>query len=246
MKKLLDILNYITYITLFSEVLPFIFFLFFFKRIKYEDRRGVFLFTLITAFLLLLLVIFRYIHPSRAIYFSIVRIHNVIEFSLIGFIYSYFIKSKVVKKIIAVAIILFFILCLYDYISSKVPSLAFIPLLTESLFFILLNIYFFFEKIKQEANESLFNTFMFWFAVAFLINFSGNFLLFVYSETSKKDPDFNTNYTIIYSTVTILKNLLLCLAITMKEYPNKNITTNDTFLPNKIPLMFTPDKTSSI
>ena len=87
---------------------------------------------------------------------------------------------------------------------------------------------------------------MFWFAVAFLINFSGNFLLFVYSETSKKDPDFNTNYTIIYSTVTILKNLLLCLAITMKEYPNKNITTNDTFLPNKIPLMFTPDKTSSI
>ncbi len=91
------------------------------------------------------------------------------------------------------------------------------PLMTESLFFIILIIYFFFEKIKHDVNEPLFNKFIFWFAVAFLLNFAGNFLLFVYSETSNKEDDFKTNYTIIYSIVTIVKNILLCIAAIIKE-----------------------------
>lgn len=87
---------------------------------------------------------------------------------------------------------------------------------------------------------------MFWFGVAFLLNFSGNFILFVYSKTSHKEADFNTNYTIIYSTVTIIKNLLLCLAVTMKENPNKNINIGDTFLTSADPLIFNPDKIRSL
>ncbi len=89
--------------------------------------------------------------------------------------------------------------------------------MTESLFFIILIIYFFYEKIKQDVNEPLFNGFIFWLAVAFLINFAGNFLLFVYSETSNKETDFKTNYTIIYSIVTVVKNILLCIAASIKE-----------------------------
>ncbi len=100
--------------------------------------------------------------------------------------------------------------------------------------------------MKQDVNESLFASFTFWFAVAFLLNFSGNFLLFVYSETSNKEPDFKTNYAIIYSTVTIIKNILLCLAVTMKESINKNISSNNTILTTDNPLIFTPNKTSSI
>jgi hypothetical protein len=110
------------------------------------------------------------------------------------------------------------------------------------LFFLILIIYFFFEKIKQDANEPLFSTFIFWFSVAFLINFSGNFLLFIYSETSKKEPDFNTNYTIIYSTVTIIKNILLCLAITMKENHSHNSNNGNDFLKNMNPAIFNPTK----
>lgn len=131
---------------------------------------------------------------------------------------------------------------MYDYFSGNTPSIAYTPLLTECVFFTLLIVYFFFEKLKQDTNEPLFNTFIFWVAVAFLVNYSGNFLLFAYSETSTKEPDFKTNYAIIYSTVTIIKNLLLCISITIKDNFNKISNTNDTFLPNLDPLIFTHTK----
>ena len=99
--------------------------------------------------------------------------------------------------------------------------------------------------MKQGASEPLFGTFIFWFAVAFLLNFSGNFLLFVYSETSHKEPDFNTNYTIVYSTVTILKNILLCIAVTMKEIPNKTNTNTNDLSSIITPAISTPNKTNS-
>lgn len=204
-----------------------------------------FIYAILTAILVSSLFLFRFIYPNKEYYFFFVRLHNLIEFSLIAYIFSLFIRNKVISKTITIAIIPFLILCLVDYISAKEPSLAYVPLLTECLFFIIVIIYFFFEKMKQEVNENLFSTFVFWFAVAFLINFSGNFLLFVYSETSVKDADFKTNYTIIYGTVTIIKNILLCIAVTMKESPNK-INNNPNDLSSIItPAISTPNKTNS-
>jgi Na+/H+ antiporter NhaD/arsenite permease-like protein len=83
----------------------------------------------------------------------------------------------------------------------------------------------------------------FWFSVAFLINFSGNFLLFVYSETSNKDVDFKINYAIIYSTVTIIKNILLCVAVTMKETITTKISNK--LQPDIELTIFNPDKPES-
>ena len=77
----------------------------------------------------------------------------------------------------------------------------------------------------------MFNKFIFWFSVAFLINFSGNFILFVYSETSNKEVDFKTNYAIIYSFVTIVKNILLCIAVTIKEPIKNNTNSFDGLIP---------------
>ncbi|WP_462219895.1 hypothetical protein [Ferruginibacter sp.] len=246
MKKLLNIQKYLFNITLFTEALPFIFLLLFSNRIKDKGKREFFIYAILTALSVTCLFLFRYTYPNKNTYFSIVRIHNVIEFSIVAWIFSLFFHNKIIKKIVAFAPIPFFIICLIDYLSAKTLSIAYVPLLTECLFFIALLIYFFFEKMKLDVNEPLFNTFIFWIAVAFLINFSGNFLLFVYSETSNKEPDFKTNYTIIYSTVTIIKNILLCIAVTMKESVNKNNSSNNSILTIANPLIFTPDKTSSI
>ena len=61
--------------------------------------------------------------------------------------------------------------------------------------------------------------------LAFIINFSGNFFLFLYSKNSFNDEAFQRQYTIIYSTVTILKNILLCISIPIKEH-HKGLTNN--------------------
>lgn len=191
--------------------------LIFYRRISTDYKRTFFLYSALTTVLIGLAVYFIYIVKERTSYLIVARIHTTIEFTLLSYLFSLIVINKTMKKVIIFSIIPFLILCLSDYLYSKTPSIAYVPLLTECLFFILLIIYFFFEKIKTEVNESLFQTFIFWIAVALLINYSGNFLLFVYSETSNKDLDFKTNYTLIYCTVTIVKNILLCIAVSIKD-----------------------------
>lgn len=217
MTKILNILPLLSYITFFFEVLPAVFVLFFLKRNNTKDRQVFFWYCLATTLSVFFIILFRYIYPNKWIFYFIPRIHTVIEFSLLTYLFSIFLKSTLFKKIATFSILPFTLLCCFDFLRSKEPSVAYVPLLVECSFFIIFIIYFFFEKLKQDVNEPLFSTFVFWFSVALLINSSGNFLLFVYSETSNKDVDFRINYAIIYSTVTIVKNILLCVAVTMKE-----------------------------
>ncbi len=57
----------------------------------------------------------------------------------------------------------------------------------------------------------------FWIAVAFTLFCSGNFFLFLFSNSTIKDANFKLQYTIIYSTFTILKNIFICIGIATNE-----------------------------
>lgn len=75
---------------------------------------------------------------------------------------------------------------------------------------------------ESEVEVPIYQKTIFWISLAFIVNFSGNFFLFLFSKNSDTtDVDFRTQYTIIYSTVTIIKNLLLCISIFVKDSPNK-------------------------
>jgi len=58
---------------------------------------------------------------------------------------------------------------------------------------------------------------VFWIAVAFTIYCSGNFFLFLYSNNPVKDNEYYFQFTLIYSTFTILKNICLSIGIFIKE-----------------------------
>lgn len=192
--------------------------LIFYKRITSKDKRIFFAYALFTTTLILLVGYFLQIEHNKSYYFLTARFHTVFEFSLLTYLFSNAIKSKIFSKIPLFLIPPFIILCVLDYTTSKEPSLAFVPLFTECLFFLIIILFFFFEKINQDATEPIFTTFIFWCAVAFLINFSGNFMLFVYSKTTIiKDDVYKTNYAVVYSTVTVIKNILLCIAASIKE-----------------------------
>jgi hypothetical protein len=79
-------------------------------------------------------------------------------------------------------------------------------------------VYLFFEKVQDdEVQIPLYKTTVFWIATAFMLYFAGNFLLFMYAKTTNIDDAFRRNYTLIYSSVTIAKNILLCIGISLKE-----------------------------
>ncbi|MGB5007937.1 MAG: hypothetical protein WBO39_13445, partial [Ferruginibacter sp.] len=87
--------------------------------------------------------------------------------------------------------------------------------------------------------EPIYHKTIFWISVAFIINFSGNFFLFLYSKTSYNYEAFRRQFLIIYSSVTIIKNILLCIAVALKETKidnqNLNLSSIDSELDSYLP-----------
>ena len=71
--------------------------------------------------------------------------------------------------------------------------------------------------MNETVVEPIYQRAIFWICVAFIVNSAGNFFLFIYSKNSYNDETFKRQYTIIYTTVTVIKNLLLCISILIKE-----------------------------
>jgi hypothetical protein len=89
-------------------------------------------------------------------------------------------------------------------------------------------VYYFFEVIQEVVAEPIYQKPVFWVSVAFIINFSGNFFLFLYSTNSYNDESFKKQYAIIYATVTVIKNILLSISVTIRDLPETDLT-NHTF-----------------
>jgi len=183
------------------------------------------LYTVILFILFLPVFYYRYIEKSDSNKLIFLRIFLVSEFTLISFVFRYNINSLVVKKIMAIAPFLFFAFSVYDFIISKPGNFSFVPLAVECLILIIYIIYFFFEKIQINTSIPLYTTYIFWFAVAFILYSSGNFFLFLYSNAfssaERKSIVFNNQYTLIYSTFTVLKNVFLCIGILLTQKKKK-------------------------
>ena len=88
--------------------------------------------------------------------------------------------------------------------------------------------------MQETVVEPIYQKAIFWISVAFIINFSGNFFLLLSSINSFQDEAFRSTFTIIYSSVTILKNILLCIAVTVRENKNDNQFLNNLSLDSEL------------
>jgi hypothetical protein len=195
--------------------------LIFLKRINTKNKKVFFLYTTIVAILIGFVIITRYVNDSPEQYYLVTRIYNILEYFLLAYFFSLHITNKFVRKFLLISTFPFFIFCIYDFVSAKEPTLAFYPLTFEYLVLLLFIVYFFFEVMQETVVEPIYQKAIFWISVAFIINFSGNFFLFLYSKNSYNDEAFKRQFTIIYCSVTILKNILLCIAVSIKEKNNE-------------------------
>lgn len=139
------------------------------------------------------------------------------EFTFLSIYFSLQIKKEIIKKVLRFSIAPFAIFCAYDFLTTTKPSFAFMPLVIECLFFLVIIIYSLYEKMLYNIEEPIFILSSFWISVGFIVYCSGNFFLFLYSKNSYNDINFRIQYSIIYSTVTILKNILLCIGVSRKR-----------------------------
>jgi hypothetical protein len=83
--------------------------------------------------------------------------------------------------------------------------------------------YYFYEKMQYSVTTPVYQSPDFWISAAFLIYFSGNFFLFLFTKAMQKDPEFSKQYNLIYDSFTILKDILLCTAIFVNSHQDKKI-----------------------
>ncbi len=70
---------------------------------------------------------------------------------------------------------------------------------------------------KRNYNLFVYSTSNFWIIITFLIYSSGTFFLYIMAENMMKTREFQIQYVIINSVFNILKNVLLSIAMLMKE-----------------------------
>lgn len=159
-------------------------------------------------------------YPS---YYLVVRVYNIIEYSTLAYLFFLYIKKKIIRIILLYSIIPYVLFCIYDFVVSKEPTLASLPLIIEYLVLLIFIIYFFFEVMQSTVIEPIYQKPIFWICVAFILNFSGNFFLLLSAITSFNDEDFRNTFTIINGSVTILKNIFLCIAVVLKDNNNDHL-----------------------
>lgn len=164
---------------------------------------------------------FRFIEKSDTWRLFFLRIFLLIEFTLISFVFYYNIRNRILKQVIRFTPILFAAFSFYDYSITPGNDFSYQPLAAECLILLVYLIYFFYEKIQINTSVPIYQTKIFWIAVAFIIYSSGNFFLFLYSNNPVKDEEYFFQYTIIYSTFAILKNIALCTGILINQ-PDEN------------------------
>lgn len=182
-----------------------------------KDRKVFFLYTFCIAVLIITGVSLNYGLNDKPGYFLLLRFYNILEYSLLSYFFSILIKNRIVKVILLFSPIVFCIFGIIDFINSNQPEIPFVPLAVEYVILLLFITYFFFEVMQNTTVEPVYQKAYFWISAAFIIAFSGNLLLFLYSKNSYNNVTFQKHYTIIYSSVTILKNILLCISAFIRE-----------------------------
>jgi len=196
---------------------------------KTKEKKIFFIYTILIAILVIVGFSLLYINKSPEKYYLVVRTYVILEFTLLTYLFHLYIKNNFLRKLILYSPIIFILFCIFVFSREKIPGMPFLPISVAHITLLCLILYYLFEVMQETVLEPIYQKAIFWISVAFIINSAGNFFLFLYSKNSfNDDPNFKRQYTIIYTTVTVIKNMLLCISILIKETP-KNESDKVTF-----------------
>lgn len=208
--------------------------LIFVKKFKTNTLKVFFVYTIVSSLFIALSLLALQHYGSYYFHLLLIRFFLGLEFILICIFYRTIFKNNTIKNLLIVAAFIFILFCFYNFINSPKLVFDFIPLVVECLFFTVVILYYFYETMRLNFSTPLFQLPVFWISVAFLIYFSGNFFLFLFSRSMENVPGFQDQYELIYSVITITKNILLSIAI----FVNRNliIQKDNTSIPSNLNL----------
>ena len=87
----------------------------------------------------------------------------------------------------------------------------------QALLILIMCIYYFFDQLKKPNSFIIYNNINFWIIISFLIYVAGTFFLYIIHENTVPNKAFLREYAIINFSFNLLKNILLLIAMLMKE-----------------------------
>lgn len=169
------------------------------------------------------------------------RFDAIFEYILVSYFLSLIIQNNLVRNLLKLSIPPFVIYCLLDFFFSEKDSFRNLPVLIEFLLLIVTIIFVFFEKMKLNFQVPVYQTMNFWVLVGLFVYFSGTFFYYLLAEKYHRESErIRLELLIITSFVTILKNIILSVAVTVRE-PKETTEDYDFGIPLEINLdSFTP------
>jgi len=210
--------NILVNTTFVSETLPLVFCSIFHKKIGTKYLKVFFVYAAFLAFFSVSSLISVNFIKSPSLYAGIIKAYVICEYCLFSLFFYNIFLGIVPKRIIIFSIIPFLIIAIYDYyLLNKTVFRSNVPII-EFLAFIIFIVYFFYERMKYVVTYPLYQTITFWISVGLFLYFTGNFFFLIFKKTSS-DTHLKNQMGIIYSLVTISKNIILSSAFFANEVP---------------------------
>lgn len=228
-KILTAILKLLLYTGIFSPTLPLVFCLLFKINNKQKSLRVIFFY-----------ILYCVLNEGMSYYLQSIKSENfifllyaftIVEYSFFCYFIYLILPKNFIKKMVPFLWIGFVLLALVDilYISEQKDFDSF-AIGIESIIILLLCISYLFSEIRGSNSLLIYSTFNFWVVIAFLIYFSGTFFLYLLTNKMAGDRSFHKFYFIINISFNILKNILLCVAMTMKS--NDTVKPQNAMIPD--------------
>ena len=146
-------------------------------------------------------------------------------FCLILFFYSV-VFNPIIKKTLLYLNLFYFAYWTYDFVKYGTKDYMNTFQTVENILILLIVIYYYYEQILKVNVQDIFSQPQFWVVTAYFIYFAGTFFLILYipSLNSKEQGQ----YYVMNYLFTIIRTLLLCIAMLMRPIEGKkNIRKNN-------------------
>lgn len=136
------------------------------------------------------------------------RIFTVVEFFILNYFIRFKIKNTLLKRLMLPIGLVFFLICVYDFLTSAKNQLDSLPIGTGAVIILFYLIYFLFEQLNDTANTFLYTKPDFWIITGLVMYTSGTFFTMITSQSKYTEENFRATYMLILSTFTLLRNIL--------------------------------------
>lgn len=142
---------------------------------------------------------------------------TIIEYSFFCFFIYLVLPNSLIKKIVPFIWIGFILFAIIDILFvSTINDFDSFTIGIEYIIIFILSISYLVIHLKGFNSSIIYSSFNFWVVITFLIYFSGTFFLYLMTNSISHGTSFQKEYFIINISFNILKNILLCIAMTMK------------------------------